>query len=116
MFQSKLLKTAASNAVLNEAQTNSKTVAEEKVTSKSLAELIAFAESTSRSLKHTKDHPEDFGWEDVKADYHRSYEAYKEAAAAAFKHMRKTNKQEDLKVWQQLQLKTNELQKVLRYF
>lgn len=90
------------------------TVAE--VEPKSLAALIAFAESTARSLKHVIDHPEDFGSEEVEAEYLRSYEAYKEAATAAFKHMRKTNKQEDLKVWQQLQLKTNELQKVLRYF
>ena len=90
-----------------------KTVAE--VEPKSLAALIAFAESTARSLKHVIDHPEDFGSEEVEAEYRRSYEAYKEAATAAFKHMRKTNKQEDLKVWQQLQLKTNELQKVLRY-
>jgi hypothetical protein len=92
-----------------------KTVAEEKVTPKSLAELIAFAESTSRSLKHTKDYSEDFGWEDVKAEYSRSYEAYKEAAVAAFKYMRTTNTLEDLRVWQRLQQKTNELQKVLRY-
>ena len=90
-----------------------KTVAE--VEPKSLAALIAFAESTTRSLKHVIDHPEDFGPEEVEAEYRRSFEAYKEAAVAAFKYMRTTNTLEDLKVWQRLQQRTNELQKVLRY-